>query len=108
MKKIVFILLSAVMCLTANAQFFEKVNHIGALESNSSKDWTKSWTQWNPKNATYGTVSDTNTLSSPLGEVNITATITLDPSKVYLLRSLVVVRNGGKLIIPAGTIIRAQ
>jgi hypothetical protein len=108
MKKIVFILLSAVMCLTANAQFFEKVNHIGALESNSSKDWTKSWTQWNPKNATYGTVSDTNTLNSPTGEVNVTATITLDPSKVYLLRSLVVVRNGGKLIIPAGTIIRAQ
>ena len=69
MKKIVFILLSAVMCLTANAQFFEKVNHIGALESNSSKDWTKSWTQWNPKNATYGTVSDTNTLNSPTGEV---------------------------------------
>ena len=109
MKKLILILVAALGFVSSSeAQFFEKVNYIGALESSSVKDWTKTWTQWDPKNAPYGTVSDTNTLSSPLGEVNITATITLDPSKVYLLRSLVVVRSGGKLIIPAGTIIRGQ
>ena len=107
MKKLILILVAALGFVSSSeAQFFEKVNYIGALESSSSKDWTKGWTQWDPKNAPYGTVSDTNTLSSPLGEVNITATLTLDPAKVYLLRSLVVVRNGGKLIIPAGTVIR--
>ena len=109
MKKLILILVAVIGFISSSeAQFFEKVNYIGALETSSSKDWTKSWTQWNPKNATYGNLSDTNTLSSPLGEVNITATLTLDPAKVYLLRSLVVVRNGGKLIIPAGTVIRGQ
>ena len=109
MKKLILILVAALGFVSSSeAQFFEKVNYIGALESSSSKDWTKTWTQWDPKNAPYGNVSDTNTLSSPLGEVNITATLTLDPAKVYLLRSLVVVRNGGKLIIPAGTVIRGQ
>lgn len=109
MKKLILILVAALGFVSSSeAQFFEKVNYIGALESSSAKDWTKTWTQWDPKNATYGNVNDTNTLSSPLGEVNITATLTLDPAKVYLLRSLVVVRNGGKLIIPAGTVIRGQ
>ena len=109
MKKLILILVAALGFVSSSeAQFFEKVNYIGALESSSSKDWTKTWAQWDPKNAPYGNVSDTNTLSSPLGEVNITATLTLDPAKVYLLRSLVVVRNGGKLIIPAGTVIRGQ
>ena len=109
MKKLILILVAALGFVSSSeAQFFEKVNYIGALESSSSKDWTKTWTQWDPKNAPYGNVNDTNTLSSPLGEVNITATLTLDPAKVYLLRSLVVVRNGGKLIIPAGTVIRGQ
>jgi hypothetical protein len=77
MKKIVFILLSAVMCLTANAQFFEKVNYIGALETSSSKDWTKGWTQWDPKKVTYDNISDSTTLTSSTGEVNITGTVTL-------------------------------
>ena len=107
MKKLILILVAALGFVSSSeAQFFEKVNYIGALESSSSKDWTKGWTQWDPKNAPYGNVSDTNTLSSPLGEVNITATLTLDPAKVYLLRSLIVVRSGGKLVIPAGTVIR--
>ena len=106
MKKIIITLLSVLLCITGHAQFFEKVDYIGALSADKSKDWTSGWTNWNPKNTTYGIVSDTNTLTNPTGEVNITTTITLDPSKVYLLRSLVVVRSGGKLIIPAGTIIR--
>jgi hypothetical protein len=109
MKKLILILVAALGFVSSSeAQFFEKVNYIGALESSSNPKTGQRWTQWDPKNAPYGNVSDTNTFNSPLGEVNITATVTLDPAKVYLLRSLVVVRNGGKLIIPAGTVIRGQ
>ncbi len=62
MKKLILILVAALGFVSSSeAQFFEKVNYIGALESSSSKDWTKGWTQWDPKNAPYGTVSDTNT-----------------------------------------------
>jgi hypothetical protein len=43
------------------------------------------------------------------GEKNLTSgiTLTLDASKVYLLKGLVVVRDGAKLVIPEGTVIRA-
>lgn len=108
MKKLIFVLLTALSTMTANAQFFEKVNYIGALDASSSNDWTKGWTNWNPKQVNYPGVTDTVTLTSPTGEVDITATLTLDPSRVYLLRSMVVVKAGGKLVIPAGTIIRGQ
>jgi hypothetical protein len=45
-------------------------------------------------------------LNDASGIKNITGTVTLDASKVYLLTSTCVVRSGGKLIIPAGTVIR--
>jgi hypothetical protein len=107
MKKIVFILLSAVMCLTANAQFFERVNYVGALSPDASKDWTKNWTNWNPNSTLYSSgMVDTTTLTSSTGIVNIVSTLTLDPKVVYHMKSLVVVRDGGKLIIPAGTLIK--
>ena len=107
MKKIIFILLSAVMCLTANAQFFERVNYVGALSPDASKDWTKNWTNWNPNSTLYSSgMVDTTTLTSSTGIVNIVSTLTLDPKVVYHMKSLVVVRDGGKLIIPAGTLIK--
>ena len=106
MKKTILSLLFGVLSIGLNAQFFEKVNYIGALPSNPSGDWTKGWVNWTPKSTPYGDVTDSVTLKSSTGEVDITATLTLDPSKVYLLQSMVVVKEGGKLIIPAGTVIR--
>ncbi|MFM2255814.1 MAG: hypothetical protein RLZZ47_1303, partial [Bacteroidota bacterium] len=50
--------------------------------------------------------TETTTLNDASGIKNITGTVTLDASKVYLLTSTCVVRSGGKLIIPAGTVIR--
>jgi hypothetical protein len=109
MKKLILSLcLLAGTISSSRAQFFETVDYIGALDKNESNDWTKSWTNWNPKQTPYGKVSDSTTLFSSTGQVNITSTLTLDPSKVYLLKSLVVVRSGGRLNIPAGTVIRGS
>ncbi|HRI60230.1 MAG TPA: T9SS type A sorting domain-containing protein, partial [Saprospiraceae bacterium] len=72
------------------------------------------WTNWDPKNANYPAATDLTTLDGTLGslpvpgELSITSTLTLDPSKVYSLKGMIVVRSGGKLVIPAGTVIRAQ
>jgi hypothetical protein len=82
------------------------VNYAGALSSDASQDWTKGWAEWNPKQASYGVATETTTLNDASGIKNITGTVTLDASKVYLLTSTCVVRSGGKLIIPAGTVIR--
>ena len=106
MKKIILYLLSGVLILNSQAQFFEKVDYAGALSTDPSKDWTKGWTNWNPKSTAYPIFTDTTTLTSSTGEVDITSTVELDASKVYLLQSLVVVKSGGRLIIPAGTVIR--
>jgi hypothetical protein len=89
-----------------NGQFIQMVNYAGALSSDASQDWTKGWTEWNPKQASYGIATETSTLNDASGIKNITGTVTLDASKVYLLTSTCVVRSGGKLIIPAGTVIR--
>jgi len=89
-----------------NGQFIQLVNHVGALSSDASQDWTKGWAEWNPKQASYGIATETTTLNDASGIKNITGTVTLDASKVYLLTSTCVVRSGGKLIIPAGTVIR--
>jgi hypothetical protein len=94
--------------LNANAQVIEKVNYVGALSPDASKDWTKNWTNWDPKNANYGAVSDSTTLNDASGEKAITTTVTLDASKVYLLKSIVVVKSGAKLVVPAGTVIRGR
>jgi len=106
MKKIILYLLFGVLTLNSQAQFFEKVDYAGALSTDPSKDWTKGWTNWNPKSTAYPSITDTTTLTSSTGEIDITSTVELDASKVYLLQSLVVVKSGGRLIIPAGTVIR--
>ena len=106
MKKITFLSVAVALASQLNGQFIQMVNHAGALSSDASQDWTKGWTEWNPKQASYGIATETSTLNDASGIKNITGTVTLDASKVYLLTSTCVVRSGGKLIIPAGTVIR--
>ncbi|MEK0420476.1 MAG: hypothetical protein RLZZ161_327 [Bacteroidota bacterium] len=89
-------------------QFFEKVNYLGALDKDPKKDWTVGWTNWDPKNTNYGAVTDSTTLNDASGQKDVTGTVTLSASKVYLLKSLLVVKAGGRLIIPAGTVIRGR
>jgi len=101
--------------LTAQTDFkLQQTTYVGALDADLANDWTQGWTNWDPKNANYPAPTDLTTLdgtaaSLPVpGEKDITTTLTLDASKVYLLKGLIVVRNGGKLVVPAGTVIRAQ
>lgn len=103
--------------IQSNAQGLKalvKTSYVGALNDDPSKDWTIGWTNFDPKNAAYPEVNDTITLngmqaSLPVpGVKDITNTVTLDATKVYRLTGIIAVRSGGKLIIPAGTIIRAH
>jgi hypothetical protein len=91
MKKIIITLLSVLLCITGHAQFFEKVDYVGALSADKSKDWTSGWTHWNPKTifwaADYGW--DTTSFNSPTGIVEITGTVTLVAKRTYLLRSVI-------------------
>lgn len=106
MKKITFLSVAVAVASQLNGQFVQMVNYSGALSSDASQDWTKGWAEWNPKQASYGVATETTTLNDASGIKSITGTVTLDASKVYLLTSTCVVRSGGKLIIPAGTVIR--
>lgn len=78
--------------------FFEKVAYKGAF---GTTDWTKDWTNYNPKTTVYA--ATTATL-----EGEISANTTLDASKVYLLKGFVYVKDGVTLTIPAGTVIRGD
>jgi len=109
--------LSVMFLTTATAQTnfkFIKTTYVGALSADASADWTKTWTNWDPKTTAYAAPTDLTTLDGTLaslpvpGVKDITGTLTLDASKTYLLKGLIVVRSGGKLVIPAGTVIRAQ
>jgi hypothetical protein len=96
----------------AQGQFFEKVNFVGALDSDPSKDWTAGWANFNPKSTTYPAVNDTTTLNGIDGGMNgkkeLSADLTLDASKVYLLKGIIVVPSGRTLTVPAGTVIRGR
>ncbi len=78
--------------------FFDKVAYLGAF---GTTDWTKDWTNFDPKTTVYP--ATTETLSG-----TISANKTLDASKVYLLKGFVYVADGVTLTIPAGTIIRGD
>jgi Secretion system C-terminal sorting domain len=111
---LLFVIVFASALATAQTDFrLKETGYMGALSAETANDWTTGWTNFDPKNAVYGDVTDTTTLNGlvstlPLpGEKDITGTTTLDATKVYLLKGFVVVRSGGKLVIPAGTIIRA-
>ncbi len=112
------IALSIVFTVNLNSQSNFKLtttDYVGALSKDASSDWTRGWTNFDPKNTAYPDPTDTISLNGMLtnlpipGEKNIASgnTLVLDATKVYLLKGLVVVRSGAKLVIPAGTIIRA-
>ena len=88
--------------------FFTRVNYRGAFDG--ANDWTAGWSEFDPRNKAYPAITDTlgngNTTSGTPFE--ITANVTLDKNKVYLLRGWVYVANGGTLTIPAGTVIRGD
>ena len=119
MKKIYFLALALASvfatALTAQTNFkFQITDFGGALGTDAANDWTKVWTNFDPKSTVYPAPTDLTTLdgmaaSLPVpGEKDITGNVTLDATKVYLLKGFIVVRNGATLTIPAGTIIRCE
>jgi len=113
MKKITqLLMLTGLSAVAAKAQFIEQVNYIGALEADARKDWTSGWAKFNPQATIYAVATDDTTLNAITtgsgGIKNIRGTRTLNASTVYLMKGLIVVRDGGTLIIPAGTLIRAE
>lgn len=109
-----FMLLGSNAIMAQSNFKFTKTTYVGALDANPSNDWTAGWTNWDPKTTNYNEPTDLTTLDgmSPTlpipGEKNITGTLILDASKTYLLDGLIVIREGGKLVIPAGTLIRCH
>jgi hypothetical protein len=107
------VFVSTFSAMTAQSTFkLTQTGYVGALTPDATKDWTTGWTNFDPKNAVYADVTDTtelngmvSTLALP-GVKEITGTTTLVATKTYLLKGFVVVKSGGKLVIPAGTVIR--
>lgn len=118
MTKNLLLFLALSLCffqLSAQVDFkLKQTNFVGALSENSAEDWTKGWTNFDPRNTNYPAATDLTTLngmdaSLPVpGEKFITNTLTLNASTSYLLTGLIVVKDGGKLVIPAGTVIHGQ
>lgn len=117
MKKVILTAFAAIgICTSAFSQkFFETVNFVGAFPANGTSytaiiegghtetfatgNWTEGWTEWNPKNAVYGTPTstfsgDVTSDKSLSGIVNMTGTVH--------------VKNGAVLSIAAGTVIRCS
>ena len=118
MNKKLLLSLFTLVLLVSNAAFaqstfkLQQTGYVGALTPDAAKDWTTGWTNFDPKNTVYPAVTDTTVLNGMVstlpvvGVKDITTTVTLEASKVYLLKGFIVVKSGGKLVIPAGTVIR--
>lgn len=107
--------LCTIACFSVSAQSNFKLtetSYVGALNIDAAQDWTQGWSNFDPKTTVYPAPTDTVILNGMVaglpvvGEKSITTTLILDATKTYLLKGVVVVRSGGKLIIPAGTVIR--
>jgi Secretion system C-terminal sorting domain len=114
-KKLLLFLAFALTSFMAIAQATFKLTetgYVGALGTTVANDWTTGWTNFNPKTTVYGEPTDTTMLNAMLtagakqGVKDITTTVTLDGTKIYLLKGIISVKSGGKLVIPEGTIIR--
>lgn len=106
-------LLAVAGAVSAQANFkLTKTSYVGAFSSDASADWTQGWTNFDPKTTAYAAVNDTTTLNGMVsslpvvGEKILSGTVTLDATKTYLLKGIIVVPAGAKLVVPAGTVIR--
>lgn len=78
--------------------FFTPTTYAGAF---GTSDWTKNWTNWNPRNTSYP--AGTTVLQGI-----ISSNTTLTANKTYLLKGYVYVRNNATLTIEPGTVIRCD
>ena len=104
---ITLVIMGVTTVFAQNPFKFLKVDYVGAM---GTTDWTTGWTNWNPEQTDYPSATETTTLNAAAvsGTMNITTKVVLDSTKVYLLTGIIYIKSGGSLIIPAGTIIRAE
>nr|WP_294774890.1 T9SS type A sorting domain-containing protein [uncultured Flavobacterium sp.] len=100
MKKNYFVAILALIFNFASAQV-EQTTYRGAFAPAPTAQWTDSWTNFDPNNAVYGTV--TNVIST-----DITTNTTWTSDKVYELNGTIYVRNNATLTIQPGTVIRSN
>lgn len=96
-KKLLAILPLLLSVIMTNAQ--DVTTYRGAFAPAPERQWTESWTNWDPKNTVY-----------PVTNVNVSGSIsantTWTSNNVYLLQGLVYVDSLVTLTIQPGTIIR--
>jgi PKD repeat protein len=103
MKKITITVLVLMLSMLTFAQnnFFTPTTYRGAIDSDTTKDWTKGWTNWDPANTAYPATTVT------VNAGDITTNTTWTKNNVYLLNDgYVYVTNNATLTIEAGTVIR--
>ena len=100
MKKISLIAAFALVCNFAMAQI-QQTAFRGAFAPAPTAMWTQGWTNFDPNNAVYGTVTTPVT-------ADITSNVTWTKDKVYELTRLITVRSNATLTIQAGTVIRSN
>ncbi|OYU94679.1 MAG: hypothetical protein CFE21_15490 [Bacteroidetes bacterium B1(2017)] len=103
MKKLttsVFMILFA--CLSyAQSNFFTPTSYRGAIDPDTTKDWTKGWSNFDPTTTSYPATTVT------VNGGDITTNTTWTKNNVYLLNDgYIYVTGGATLTIEAGTIIR--
>ncbi len=103
MKKIitsVFMLMFTVVAFAQN-NFFTPTNYRGAFDSDTTRDWTKGWANWDPNNTVYPATTVT------VNGGDITTNTTWTKNNVYLLNDgYIYVTNNATLTIEPGTVIR--
>ncbi len=100
MKKNYLIAMLVFITAFVNAQI-ERTTYRGAFAPTGDM-WTKDWTNWDPKNATY------NDAATVEVSADITAATTWRKGTTYYLNGLIYVRNNATLTIEAGTIIKGR
>lgn len=100
MKKQLLFILSA-LCTTTMITAQDITSYRGAFAPAPERQWTESWTNFDPQNAVYG--APTVTINS-----DITVNTTWTANNVYLLDALVYVNSGVTLTIEPGTVIRGN
>lgn len=102
MKKLFTIsLLLLTMMVQAQNNFFTPTTYRGAIDPDSTKDWTRGWSNWTPTTTSYPTA----TVNVNAG--NITTNTTWTKNNIYLLNDgYVYITNNATLTIEPGTVIR--
>ncbi|MDZ4794932.1 MAG: hypothetical protein SGI83_11690 [Bacteroidota bacterium] len=98
-KQLLFIL--SVLCTTTVVIAQDITSYRGAFAPAPDRQWTESWTNFNPQNTSYG--APTVTINA-----DITVNTTWTANNVYLLDALVYVNSGITLTIEPGTVIRGN